>query len=163
MEFKLLTGEQIVLEDSHFGSSRKVTLTNRRLLIQKKKGLFNSYWMIDEEIPLEKIDEAYIDSDSLTAIGTLQLKLTTGESYQLPISLSGGQMLGTFGAGDMVTDYALQQKTTNDRWVNAINNQLRKRQIEQLSKSVGKCPSCGKETPRGSFAFCPFCGKPLSS
>ena len=161
MEMKLLEGEQVVLEDSHFSSSRKVTLTNKRLLVQKKKGLFYSYWMIDEEFPLETIDEAYVETDSFSAIGSLQLKLKNGESIRLPVSPDGGALLGTLGAADWVTDSALKIKTVNDRWVNAINNQLIKRQIKQLTNRGNKCPNCGKEIPQGDFGFCPFCGTSL--
>jgi len=161
MEMKLLEGETIILEG--FGSGRKVTLTNKRLVLQKKKGFFYSYWMIDEEMFLDAIDEAYAETGSFTGIETLQLRLKNGESYQLAISLSGSATLGSLVAADWVTDTALKQKTVNDRWANAINNQLRKRQIEQLSKSAGKCPDCGKEIPQGSFAFCPFCGTSLKT
>ena len=160
MEMKLLEGETIVLEDSHFGSWRKVTLTNKRLLVQRKKGLFSSYWAIDEEFPLETIEEAYVETSGFSGSSSLQLRLKKGEKYQLPIDLSGDAALGSLVAGDWVTDVALKQQAVNSRWASAINNQLVKCQLEKL-KSIDKCPNCGKEIPQGNYTFCPFCGNSL--
>ncbi|MBN1245115.1 zinc-ribbon domain-containing protein [Candidatus Bathyarchaeota archaeon] len=61
----------------------------------------------------------------------------------------------------MATDIAVKLNAVNNKWVNAINNQLSKRQIEQLSNHISKCPNCGKQIPQGDFGFCPFCGTSL--
>jgi hypothetical protein len=34
-------------------------------------------------------------------------------------------------------------------------------QMKTMSISIPKCPKCGKELPKGNFAFCPFCGSSL--
>jgi len=34
-------------------------------------------------------------------------------------------------------------------------------ELKTMAKATPTCPKCGKEIPRGKFAFCPFCGSPL--
>lgn len=160
MEFNLNEEETIVLEDSHFGASRKITLTNKRLVIQKKKGVFNAYWLVEHEFPFDTIEEAYTDTGGISGMSTLWVKFKDDKIIQLPIGLGGAESLGAFGAEDMVTDMAVKQNLVNNKWVNAINNQLRKNQIEQLSQ-IKKCFNCEKEIPQGNYAFCPFCGKSI--
>jgi hypothetical protein len=134
MEMKLLKGERVVLENSPFGSSRKVTLTNKRLTIQKKEGLFFSFWIIEEEFPLDTIEEAYLRMVSLSGTSSLWLKLKDGKLIQVPIGIGSVEELGTLEAAGMTTDYALKIKIVNDRWVNAINNQLNKNRIRAANK-----------------------------
>jgi rRNA maturation endonuclease Nob1 len=160
MEFELSKEENIVLEDSHFGSSRKITLTNKRLVFQRKKGMFTAYWFAEKEYLLDVIEEAYTDRGSVTGATRLFMKLKNGDIVNLPIALGGAESFGSLGAGDWVTDTAVKQNAVNNRWVNAINNQLRKNQIKQLDITK-KCSSCKEEIPQGNFKFCPFCGSSI--
>lgn len=36
------------------------------------------------------------------------------------------------------------------------------KQLGRLAIVNPKCPQCGKELPKGNYAFCPFCGKSLT-
>jgi uncharacterized protein CbrC (UPF0167 family) len=154
MEMKLLEGETIVLEDSHWGAWRKLILTNMRLVVLEKKGVFTSYWGIKEEYPLEIIDEAYVETKGfLTTMSELKIKLKDGTSVLVPVVIGGE----SFGAG---IEFAA--KAVCDRWASAINNQLVKCQLEKL-KSIYKCTNCGKEIPKGDFSFCPSCGTSLKT
>jgi hypothetical protein len=152
MEMKLIEGEKIVLEGG------AVTLTNKRLVTLKKKSFFNFQLIQDKEIFLDDIDEAHNESGGFGLLPTLNVKLKNGECIEVRVAMSGGDALSTMFAEDYVTDTTARQNAVNERWANAINNQLRKHQIEQLSKSVGKCHGCGKEIPQGNYAFCPSCG-----
>jgi hypothetical protein len=122
---KLLKGERIVLEHSPFGSLRKVTLTNKRLTIQKKKGLYFSFWVIEEEFPLGNIKEAYIKTASISGTSSLWLKLKDGKLIQVPTELE---------AADMNKDYALQIKKMNDKWAKVINKHLNKNRVRTAKK-----------------------------
>jgi hypothetical protein len=103
LEFNLLDDEIIVLEDSHFGASRKITLTNKRLIIQRKKGLFTAYWLVEQEFPFDVIEEAYTHTGGISGATTLFMKLRNGNTVNLPISLGGEETFGLLGAGDYVT------------------------------------------------------------
>jgi hypothetical protein len=35
-------------------------------------------------------------------------------------------------------------------------------ELKAMAKATPTCPKCGKEIPKGSFAFCPFCGSSLT-
>jgi hypothetical protein len=35
------------------------------------------------------------------------------------------------------------------------------KELESMATSFPKCTKCGKQTPEGNFAFCPFCGVSL--
>jgi hypothetical protein len=35
------------------------------------------------------------------------------------------------------------------------------KELEGMAILNPRCPTCGKELPKGNFAFCPFCGKSL--
>jgi rRNA maturation endonuclease Nob1 len=164
LEMKLLEGEQIVLDDGPLGFRKKLTLTNKRLIIQKGKGLFNVYWAQESEIPLEEIEEAYVEPGGVFfTMSTAMLKMKNQQSIELGLKLSDSQMLGSTLASDDLTDMNLRMKTVNDRWVNAINNQLNALRMKQLANGFHKCSVCGKSIPQGNFEFCPFCGKPLKT
>ena len=160
LEMELLEGEKVVLEDGV--ESWAVILTNKRLVIQKKKGIRHSIWATVSDFPLDIIEKAYTEVEPLSGSTTLWLNFKDGESAQLPKLIGGAEFLGAFGAADMATDIAVKLNAVNNKWVNAINNQLSKHQIEQLSNRINKCPNCGKQIPQADFGFCPFCGTPLN-
>jgi len=125
MEIKLLEGEKVVLDDGYVGYKRKLTLTNKRLVYVRGEGLFSTTWKLDEEIPLEKIEEAYTQTiGGLTQMSKAILKMKGGETRELKVSGGSGD-LGSLFATDMATDMAVRTKTLSDKWVNAINQQLR--------------------------------------
>lgn len=158
---ELEADEEIILDDGPLGFRRKLMLTNKRLIVQKKQGVFTTKWVQEEEIPLDEIEEAYVEpGGAFVALSTAMLKMINQEPIELGLKLSDSQMLGTTLAGDQLTDMTIRMKTLNDRWVNAINNQLSKRKMEQLTSRV-KCNNCGKRLPQGNLAFCPFCGHSL--
>jgi len=129
---KLLEGEKILLECP----GRAVTLTNTRLVFQKKKGLFNPYFMVEEEILLEQIEEAYTHTEGgLTQSSSAKLRMKNGEMRDLNVSFGGGDGLASLFAAGMATDMALRSKTASDKWVNAINQQLRAK-VEDRTKKL---------------------------
>ena len=150
----LLEGEEIL----HEGPGKRVILTNKRLITQKKKGFFSSELIIETEYPLSDIEEAYNKGGGFFGPPTLNLKLKNGESFEFPVAISGGDSLNSLLSADYITDSTARQNAVNDRWASAINNQLRKMEIEQLKNTGLECPSCKKSIPQGNFSFCPFCG-----
>jgi hypothetical protein len=157
---QLVPGENIVLDDGPLGFRKKLTLTNKRLIIQKGKGLFNVTWEIESTIKLDDIEEAYVEpGGAFMVLSKAMLKLKNShEPLELGLKLSDTQMLGTSLAGDELTDMSVRMKTVNDRWVNAINNQAMR---QLLSTQTNRCLNCKKDLPSGKFAFCPFCGNQL--
>jgi hypothetical protein len=160
LEIELLEGEKVVLEDSV--GSWAVMLTDKRLVIQKKKGIFHSFWVIVSDFPLDTIEKAYTEMEPLAGITSLWLDFKDGESAQFPKLIGSAELIGTLGAADIPTDMAVKINAVNNKWVNAINNQLSKHQMEQLSNGMRKCPNCGKQVPQGNFGFCPYCGTSLN-
>jgi rRNA maturation endonuclease Nob1 len=130
------------------------------LSFSKKERAFTAYWLVEQELPFEVIEEAFTESGGMSGIGSLWLKLKDGKVISLSIGVGGAEQFGSLGASDMVTDMAVKQNAVNNRWVNAINNQLRKNQIEQLGIAK-KCKSCKEEMPQGNFKFCPYCGSSI--
>ena len=160
---KLSEGERVVLDDGSVGFRRKLTLTNKRLIFQKKKGFISTSWVQDDEIPLDKIEEAYVEIVSkFSGKSAAMLRMKNGESIELGLKLTDSEVFGADFGGEGLAGMNLRLKMKNDRWVNEINNQLNKNRIEKLESEEKKCPKCGKEMPQGNFDFCPFCGKPLS-
>ena len=128
----------------------------------EKKGIIHSIWTILSDFTLDTIEKAYTEMEPLTGSTTLWLDFKDGESAQLPKLIGDAEFLGAFGAADMPTDIAVKLNAMNNKWVNAINNQLSKHQIGQPSNRINKCPKCGKKIPQGNFGFCPFCGTSLN-
>lgn len=118
--------ENIILDDGPLGFRRKLTLTNKRLIIQKGEGLFRVTWKQESEIPLAEIEEAYLVADSFSALSSIKLRMKNGESVDLQLKLGDTQALGASLAADTLTDMAVRMKILNDRWISAINNRLRK-------------------------------------
>ena len=87
-------------------------LTNKRLIIFRKKGFFKSTYIKTSEIPIKQIIEAYAD---VSFSGCL-MKITRENGKwecRLGVPDSPRQLLyGTLDA---------KQRSITDRWVNAIN------------------------------------------
>lgn len=116
-------GEKIVLDDGALGFGKKLTLTNKRLIVQEGEGFLRVKWK--EEIPIKDISEAYAEVGSFTALSTLMLKLKNGATKEFHLKLSDTQMLGSSLATDMGTDMAMRVKFIVDRWVTAINHLIK--------------------------------------
>jgi len=140
MEINLLEGEKIVLDDGYVGYKQKLTLTNKRLVYVRGEGFLSTKWKLDEEIPLEQIEEAYTQTQgTLTQMSKAVLKMKNGQTRELRINIGGGDTLGILFSPDMPTDSAIRTKTLCDKWVNAINQQLRLKvgsQTETLEKRI---------------------------
>jgi hypothetical protein len=135
MEIALLEGEEVVLEDGYVGYKQKLTLTNKRLLYIKGEGLFRTTWKLNEEIPLEQIEEAYTQTiGSLTQMSEAMLRMKDGKNRELNVHFGGGDALGMLTAPDMATEGAIRTKTLCDKWVSAINQQLRLKVESQTEK-----------------------------
>lgn len=94
------------------GLRGKLLLTNKRLIIFRKKGFFKSTYIKTSEIPIKQIIEAYAD---VSFSGCL-MKITHENGKwecRLGVPDSPRQLLyGTLDA---------KQRSITDRWVNAIN------------------------------------------
>lgn len=104
-------------ETWHDKKGRVLFLTDKRLLFIKDN-------KINEEINLENIKEAYLDANRIGAT-RLKISLKNGvvieETFTLNISNS---IISGLFFGDRAE---LERRTTlNIRWVNAINNQIKR-------------------------------------
>lgn len=105
-------------------------MTNKCLVFQKGKGFFTVTWEQENEISLMDIEEAYVEpGGAFFTLSRAMLKMKNNETVELGLKLGDSQMLGSTLATDEVTDMTLRMKTVNDRWVNAINNQLNKQRL----------------------------------
>jgi len=136
----LHSGENMVLDDGYVGYRQKLALTNERLIYSKKEGWFNAAWVKVSEILLEDIEEAYVDTTGgLSQMSSVKLRMKDGSVRDLNVSFGGGDAVGNFLSFDMATDLAVRTKTVSDKWVNAINQQLRLKgesQTEMLEERI---------------------------
>jgi hypothetical protein len=117
--------ERLVLDDGPLGFRKKLTLTNKRLIVQEGKGLLSVKWHKTEEIPMRDIAEAYVDVGSFIALSTLVLRLKNGQTREFKLKLSDSQMLGASMSSDMGTSVEMRVKFVTDRWVTAINQLIK--------------------------------------
>jgi hypothetical protein len=122
MELELLEGENIILEEGSF--SQKVILTNMRLMILEKKGFFRDSFNMEKEIPLEQIEEAYVESGGAFGWSSTMVKMKKGESFNLGLKLPDSQAFAADFCGEILAGMNQRLKAVNDSWVNAINSQL---------------------------------------
>ncbi len=122
MESELLKGENIILEEVSF--SQKVILTNMRLMILEKKGFFVNSFNMEKEIPLEEIDEAYVEIGGAFGWSSAIVKIKTGESFNLGLKLPDSQAFAADFGGEGLAGMHQRLKAINDSWANAINSQL---------------------------------------
>ena len=140
MEIKLGEEEKIVLDNGYVGYRQKLTLTNKRLVYKKKEGVFKTKWNMTKEIPLEQIEEAYTHTTGgFSQKSYAKLRMKNGKITELNVEPGTGDALGMLGAADMGTELAIRTKTVCDKWVNAINQQLRikgESQTEMLEQRI---------------------------
>ena len=123
MELELIDGENIILEEVSF--SQKLILTNTRLMILEKKGFFINSFNMKKEIPLEQIEEAYVESGGAFGWSSAMVKMKNGESLNLGLKLPDSQAFVADFGGEGLAGMHQRLKAINDSWANAINSQLR--------------------------------------
>ena len=152
MELKLLEGEKVVLDDGYVGYRQKLTLTNKRLVYKKKEGVFKTKWIMIKDIPLDQIEEAYTHTTGgFSQSSSAMLKMKDEKILELKVEMGSGDALGMLTSSDMGTDMAVRTKTLCDKWVNAINQQLRikgERQTEMLEERIRTLEKKLKEKKR---------------
>jgi hypothetical protein len=132
--------EKIVLDDGYVGYKQKLTLTNKRLIYSKKAGWFKADWVRVDEILLDDIEEAYTHtSGGLAQSSSAMLKMKNGTVRELNVHTGSVDALGMLVAADTATDMAVRTKTLCDKWVSAVNQQLRlktENRTETLEKRI---------------------------
>ena len=114
--------ENVILDEGFWGYRKKLVLTNKRLLVQKGKGLFRLTWKIENEIPLGEIEEAYGMMETFTSLSLLILKLKNKEQVHFNFRLTDSQMPSLMGgAGALIP---MEAKAITDKYVTAINHQI---------------------------------------
>lgn len=121
----LESDEYIVLDDGTLGFRAILTLTNKRLIIQQGKGLFKVTWGKEKEILLKEIEEAYAHLESFTSMSVMKLRLRNGRTEDIRFKLRDSEMIGA-SLGDPSVGIPMKVKSITDRWVNAINNQIKR-------------------------------------
>ena len=114
--------ENVILDDGYWGSNKKLVLTNKRLLVQKRKGTVISKWEIEHEILLEEIKEAYGMIDVFTSLSSLILKLKNKDQLFFNFKLIDSQMPGL--GGDIGINNAIKTKKITNKYLTGINNQI---------------------------------------
>ncbi len=118
---QLATNERQILEDKgYFEGTRKILLTNKRLIFFKKKGFFGDYNLFEREIPLTDISECTLEKSSLEG-NKIRIQLKNGENHFLifPAKLSAL----AFGS---IYDFDQTKSSITDKWLLAINQQIPK-------------------------------------
>ena len=103
-------------------TAKLLTLTSKRLIVQKKKGLFSSDYEQEYEFLLVDIVEVYAKVSGFTGTTQLILLFKDGHEWSCRFSVGGSDML--FGT---LESMSAKQRALTDRWVNAINNQMHPR------------------------------------
>jgi hypothetical protein len=122
---KLEEDEKILLDDALIGFRRKLVLTNKRLLVQKGKGMFNITWVFENnyQILLSDIEEATAEMDTFTSISTLVLKLKNQKKVIIRIGLNDSQLASSM-LGGLQYIGPIKLKAIVDKYMNSINHQL---------------------------------------
>ena len=113
--------ERQILEDKgYFEGTRKILLTNKRLVFFKKKGLFGDFNTLEREIPLTEISDCTLKKSSLEG-NKIKINLKNGERHFLifPAKLSAL----AFGS---IYDFDQTKSSITDKWLLAINQQIQK-------------------------------------
>ena len=117
--------EKVILDDGYWGSNKKLVLTNKRLLVQKRKGTVTSKWEIENEILLDEIEEVYGMIDVFTSLSSLILKLKNKEQLLINFRLIDSQMPSL--GGDTGTFLPMKTKEITDKYLTGINHQIQKK------------------------------------
>ena len=167
---KLKRDERIILDNGPLGLKKKLTLTNKRLIIQKDEGVFTTQWKKDKVIPLKTIEDIYLETKTQTGLSLMKIKLKNGKNFDVSLSLSDSWLISDSPENNLDKEKSSQMKMLNYRWVKAITNQLikldtEKREIKTEIKNEfsQKCPKCEKEITQENYNYCPFCGRSLKS
>jgi len=119
---ELKKDENVILDDGFWGKNKKLVLTNKRLLVQKRNGTVISKWEIEHEILLEEIEEAYGMIDVFTSLSSLILKLKNKDQLFFNFRLIDSQMPGV--GGDIGINIAIKTKKITNKYLACINNQI---------------------------------------
>ena len=118
---QLAANERQILEDKgYFEGTRKILLTNKRLIFFKKKGFFGDFNLLEREIALTDISECTLEKSSLEG-NKIKIRLKNGKSHFLifPAKLSAL----AFGS---VYDFDQTKSSITDKWLLAVNQQIQK-------------------------------------
>ncbi len=167
---KLKRDEKIVLDNGPLGLKKKLTLTNKRLIIQKDEGVFNVDWKQEKVIPLDSIEDIYLETKGFSGLSSMKIKLKKQKPFELSLSLGDSWLIGDSPETKLDKEKSTQLKMLNYRWVRVITNQLmtldeekKEANIEKEKTFFQKCPKCKKEIAQEDYQYCPFCGRLLKS
>lgn len=121
-DIALNDGEKIILSDARISSESKLTLTNQRLICFQLKGWLHSRYCVKESLPINKIEEAYVKVESFTGMCTMKLRLQDHSERECSFAFSGRDVLFPSGQNQTI------QRAITDRWVNAINRAIQKKE-----------------------------------
>ena len=112
--------EDLILDDGLWGSNKKLVLTTKRLLVQKRKGTVISKWEVEYEIRLEEIEEASGMIDVFTSLSSLILKLKNKEHLFVNFSLIDPQLCRL--ERDPESDLAVKTKEITNKYLAIIKS-----------------------------------------
>ena len=146
---KLVKDEHIILSEYVLGFRKKLTLTNKRLVVQQGRGFLKVTWENKADIPLEELEEACAHVESGTSMSMMKLRLKNGNTKDIRFKLHDSEMIGASpSAGEAIL---AKVKSITDRWVNAINKQISSRKDEDdFDKAIKSAVECGR-TVRGKM------------
>ena len=78
--------EKIVVENGVLGSRSRLTLTNKRLIFEEGSGYFLSSWKQFHTVPLDAIEEAFVDRDGFI-LDTIKLKMKDGPIMKIKFQI----------------------------------------------------------------------------
>jgi hypothetical protein len=167
---KLKRDEKVIMDNGPLGLKKKLTLTNKRLIFQKDEGIFNVKWNQEKVIPLNNIEDVYLETKAFTGKSSMKVKLKKGKRFELSLSLGDSWLLNDSSEDKMEKEKSTQLKMLHYRWVKAITNQLMRLdeekktlEIKEKTEYIQDCPKCGKKITKENYKYCPFCGRLLKS
>jgi hypothetical protein len=125
--------EDVILDDGIFGFRKKLVLTNKRIIVQKAKGLFSISWKTENEIPLSEIEEATEWMDPLSSLSSMILKFKNKEKIYFNFKLTDSEIAVSM-LGETGSTLSIKSKAITDKYVTAINHQLNKKAEENPLK-----------------------------